>query len=131
MLAQICLPLNYEAEQNSTGLTAWAGLPVFLALMTTAGLPAELMDKVGLRPDQGWSDIQQVATLVLLKLAGGDCITDGEQMEADDGLVCHRRGARGPSSARGDSPKARQSYASRWREDVSVADGDSGVSGGI
>lgn len=86
MLAQICLPLKFEAEENSTGLTAWAGLPVFLELMATVGLPSELMDKVGLRPDQGWSDIQQVAALVLLKLAGGDCVTDVDQLEADDGL---------------------------------------------
>lgn len=86
MLAQIRLPLKFEAEDNSTGLTGWAGLPVFLELMATLGLSEELMDKVGLRCDQGWSDIQQVAALVLLKLAGGECITDIEQMEADDGL---------------------------------------------
>ena len=86
MLAQIRLPLKFEPEENSTGLTAWAGLPVFLELMATLGLPEELMDKVGLRPEQGWSDIQQVAAIVLLKLAGGDCIADVDQMEADDGL---------------------------------------------
>jgi hypothetical protein len=86
MLAQIRLPLKYEAEDNSTGLTALAGLPVFLELMATLGVPEEVMEQVGLRKQQGWSDIQQVATLVLLKLAGGQFITDVEKLECDDGL---------------------------------------------
>ena len=53
MLAQIRLPLKFEAEENSTGLAAWAGLPVFLELMATLGLPEELIDKIGRRPEQG------------------------------------------------------------------------------
>lgn len=86
MLAQTCLPLKFEAEQNSTGLCAWAGLPVLLELMATLGLPGELAEKIGLREEQGWSDIQQVTALLLVKWAGGECVDDLEQLEADDGL---------------------------------------------
>lgn len=86
MLAQTCLPLKFEAEQNATGLTAWAGLPVLLELMATLGLPAEVAEEVGLRDEQGWSDIQQVTALLLVKWAGGECVDDLEQLEADDGL---------------------------------------------
>ena len=36
MLAPIGLPLKYEAEEHSTGMTGYAGLPVFLELMATS-----------------------------------------------------------------------------------------------
>ena len=86
MVSQTCLPLKFETEENSTGLTAWAGLPVLLELMATVGLPADIAEKVGLRGEQGWSDIQQVTAFLLVKWAGGECVDDLEQLEADDGL---------------------------------------------
>ena len=86
MVAQNSLPFKWEAEQNSTGLTAWAGLPVFLDVMATLGLPTEVTESIGLRPDQGWSDIQQITALVALNLVGGECLDDLRRLEADDGL---------------------------------------------
>jgi len=85
-MAQHTLSFEYESEENSTGLTALAGLPVFLELMAVMGLPQMIRDSLSVRPKQGWTDSQQVLALLCLHLAGGDCMDDLDQLEADDGF---------------------------------------------
>ena len=85
-MTQKVVPLKWESEQSSAGLTAYAGLPLFMGLMSALELPELTSERVGLRPSQGWSDVQQLSALVLLKLAGGSCLDDLEMLEADPGL---------------------------------------------
>ncbi|MCF6238684.1 MAG: hypothetical protein L3J79_07725 [Candidatus Marinimicrobia bacterium] len=35
---------------------------------------------------QGWNDHQIIMSLLLLNLAGGDCVADLEKLKADEGL---------------------------------------------
>ena len=86
MVTQKVVPLKWESDQSSAGLTAYAGLPLFMGLMSALELPERVTERIGLRPDQGWSDVQQLSALVLLKLAGGSCLDDLEMLEADPGL---------------------------------------------
>lgn len=52
-------------------MTALAGLPVYLDLACLAGLSQSIQRHVKLREGKpGWSDAQEVTSLVLLNLAG-------------------------------------------------------------
>lgn len=82
------LPFEYQFEQNSTGLTSFAGLPVFLDLMQVMGFASCIRKHLQIRPTQGWSDVQQITAMVCLHLAGGDSIEDLNLLEADQGF-CH------------------------------------------
>lgn len=87
MVAQGILPFQLERERESTGLTSLAGLPLYLELAHVAGVWRSVAEQVRTgRDGQGWSDGQMVLALILLVLAGGDCVDDLERLEADDGL---------------------------------------------
>jgi hypothetical protein len=91
--AQGALPFEYEVEAQPRGLTGWAGLPVYLDLAGVMGLADSIDCHVGARDrGLGWTDSQQVLSVVLLQLAGGDCVDDLERLEADEGLriLIHR-----------------------------------------
>lgn len=49
-------------------------------------MPSVVDETVHIRGPQGWLDRQIVESLVLLNLAGGDCVTDMDRLEADAGL---------------------------------------------
>ena len=86
-MAQGVLPFKYEAEKKTTGMTALAGLPVYLDLARVAGLSKSIEKHLKVRKGgQGWTDSQIVLSLVLLNLAGGDCVDDIKILEADDGF---------------------------------------------
>ena len=86
-MAQGILPFKYEAEKNSTGMTALAGLPTYLDLARVAGLSKSIQKHLKAREGgQGWTDSQVVLSLILLNLAGGDCVGDIKKIEADDGF---------------------------------------------
>lgn len=86
MLAQGVLPFQYESERSSCELTGLAGLPTYFELAAVAGLRESLGRHVCARGDQGWSDAAMVTSLVLLNLAGGDCVDDVEKLAGDTGL---------------------------------------------
>ena len=87
MVAQGVLPFQLERERESTGLTALAGLPLYLELAHVAGVWRSAAEHVQTgRDSQGWSDAQMVLALMLLVLVGGDCVDDLERLEADDGM---------------------------------------------
>jgi hypothetical protein len=87
-MAQGVLPFNYEAEKNRSGMTALAGLPTFLDLASVCGLQASIDRHVGVRRGmQGWSDPQVVMSLILLNLAGGDCVDDLSMLQGDPGFA--------------------------------------------
>lgn len=70
-MPQGVLPFQYVAEGKGSGMTALAGLPLYLELAEVAGLPESIRQHLGLwEHGQGWTDTQIVMALVLLNLAG-------------------------------------------------------------
>ena len=88
MIAQGVLPFRYEREPTTSGMTALAGLPAYLELAMVSGLADSLRRhmEVCVGQTQGWTDTQIVMSLVLLNLAGGDCVDDLRVLEADEGF---------------------------------------------
>jgi hypothetical protein len=89
MLKQGVLPFSYECEPTESGMTALAGLPVYLELASIAKLPDSLqrhLEGCHLK-QQGWTDTQIIMSLILLNIAGGDCVDDLRILEQDEGLV--------------------------------------------
>jgi len=86
-MPQGALPFQYEIEGASCGLTALAGLPAYMDLAAAAGLRDSVARHVHVREgSQGWTDAQQVSSLVLLNVAGGDCVDDLRKLEKDEGF---------------------------------------------
>lgn len=87
-MAQGILPFQYQVQSTTTGLTALAGLPTYLDLAQAAGLRDAIRRHLGVRAagSQGWTDSQVIMALILLNLAGGDCVADIDRLEADEGL---------------------------------------------
>src|ERR1035441_7538455 len=87
-MAQGVLPFKYEAEKNRSGMTALARLPTYLELASVCGLQASIDRHVGVRRGtQGWSDAQVLMSLILLNLAGGDCVDDLSILQGDPGFA--------------------------------------------
>jgi hypothetical protein len=87
IMAQGVLPFKYEEESTNCGMTALGGLPLYLDLAHVAGLSKSIEEHLGVRVgEQGWTDSEVVMSLVLLSLAGGDCVEDLRVLEADEGF---------------------------------------------
>jgi hypothetical protein len=87
-MAQGVLSFQYQEEASESGMTAWAGLPLFLDLAQVAGLWDSITRHVSVRARRrgGWSDAQTVMSLVLLNLVGGSGVSDIRILEGDRGL---------------------------------------------
>lgn len=86
-MAQTILPFQYEVEKKSRGMTALAGLPTYLEFSHLMGLRRLISDHLQARQgEQGWTDDQMIMALVLLNLAGGDCVDDVQVLEGDEGF---------------------------------------------
>ena len=86
-MAQGVLPYKYEGERNDGGMTALAGLPIYLDLASVLGVADSIRAHVHVRTsDQGWTDEQAILSLILLNLAGGDCVDDIRILEKDEGF---------------------------------------------
>jgi len=113
-MAQGILPFKYEAEKNTTGMTALAGLPVYLDLAKVLGMSKSIRRHLKIRESgQGWTDNQIVLSLVLLNLAGGDCVDDIKMLEADDGFCEVLKKA----EIHGLKRKVRRTMLRRWRKE--------------
>ena len=113
-MAQGVLPFKYEFEKKSTGLTALAGLPAYLDLAKVIGLSKSIQKHLKVRAgSQGWTDSQMVLSLILLNLAGGDCVDDIEKLEADDGFCEVLKKA----ELHGLQRKVRRALMRRWRKE--------------
>jgi len=88
MIAQGVLPFRYESEPTASGMTALAGLPPYLELAVVSGLTDSIRRHLQAcsGQKQGWTDTQIVMSLVLLNIAGGDCVDDLRILEKDDGF---------------------------------------------
>jgi hypothetical protein len=86
-MAQGFLPFQYESDRGSAGETSRAGLLVFVELFRALGLLESVRDDVGVRRNGlGYTDWQVVLALMLLNLAGGDCVADLDVLEGDAGF---------------------------------------------
>lgn len=89
------LPYEFEEEPGSGEVTGHAGLLPYIDLACVLGVLRAADEKVGACGSQGWTDRQHVLSLVLLNLAGGDCVEDIELLESDAGLSRIVRAAEG------------------------------------
>jgi hypothetical protein len=88
MHKQGVLPFRYEPEPTTSGMTALAGLPPYLDLAVVSGLTNSIQRhlRVCAQQEQGWTDTPIVMSLVLLNIAGGDCVDDLRVLEEDEGF---------------------------------------------
>lgn len=108
------LPFKYEEEKTQTGMTALAGLPVYMDLANVIGLSKSIKKHLKIRENsQGWTDSQMVLSLVLLNLASGDCVDDLKVLEADEGFCQILR----KSETHGLSRKVCRALERRWRKE--------------
>lgn len=113
-MAQGILPFKYEVEKKTTGMTALGGLPVYLDLAQAIGLSKSIQKHLKVRQgDQGWTDSQIVIALLLLNLAGGDCVDDIKILEGDHGFCEVLR----KSEMHGLRRKVRRALERRWRKE--------------
>jgi len=113
-MTQGVLPFKYEQEKNNTGMTALAGLPIYLDLAKVIGLSKSIQKHLKIRADsQGWTDVQLVLSLVLLNLAGGSSVEDLKILEADKGFCEILRKA----ELHGLRRKVRRALERRWRKE--------------
>ncbi len=113
MVAQGVLPYQLEVETQKMSLTGLAGLPIYLDLAHVVGLRDAIAEHVRVRSgSQGWTDAQMLTTLILLNLAGGQCVEDLEKLEHDRGFatILHR------TETFGMKRSERRRLERRWRK---------------
>ncbi|MEI7696152.1 MAG: IS1380 family transposase [Chlorobium sp.] len=111
-MSQGVLPFKYEEEKKETGMTALAGLPIYLDLATVMGVGESIERHLHIK-QQGWTDKQTILSLMLLNLAGGDCVNDLEKLEGDDGFCKVLRRIEQKSMKR----RERRELERRWRKE--------------
>lgn len=111
-MPQGVLPYKYEEEKSDGGMTALAGLPVYLDLACMFNLGATIGNYLHIKT-QGWTDQQIIMALILLNIAGGESVDDLRILEADVGLcrILER------SELKGLKRKERRETQRRWRKE--------------
>jgi hypothetical protein len=84
-MAQCLLVFKYEQEKKDTGMTALAGLPLYLHSASAMGTGESIEKHLHIK-HQGWTDRQPLLSLVIKNLAGGDCVEDLRKLESDTGF---------------------------------------------
>ena len=113
-MTQGVLPFKYEEEKTLSGTTSLAGLPVYLDLAKVLGLTKSIEKHLKIRENsQGWTDVQTVMSLVLLNLAGGNCVDDLDILNADEGFCTILR----KIQLHGLKRKERREQERRWRKE--------------
>jgi hypothetical protein len=111
-MTQGVLPYKYEEEKKESGMTALGGLPVYLDLATVMGIGASIEKNLHIK-QQGWTDKQMILSLMLLNLAGGDCVDDLQKLEGDDGFCKVLRRI----EQKGLKRRERRELDRRWRKE--------------
>jgi hypothetical protein len=111
-MPQGILSYKYEEESRPSCMTALAGLPVYLDLASVLGLGDHIRAHLQVKA-QGWTDEQIVTSLVLLNLAGGDCVDDLKILEKDEGF-CKILGR---VETKGLTRQERRDQERRWRKE--------------
>ena len=110
-MAQGVLPYKYEEEKAGSGMTALAGLPLYPDLASVLDVGTSIANHLHVK-ERGWTDGQILLSLILLNLAGGDCVDDHSILEADQGFckVLSR------IETRGFTRQQRRAEERRWRK---------------
>lgn len=102
-----------EGAAASTKMTGLAGLTPYLDLICGSGLMGSMRRHLRVRSgEQGWTDCQVVTSLILLNLAGGECVDDLDRLNADEGLSKVVRQSEKYGERRGE----RKDLGKRWRK---------------
>lgn len=110
-MAQDKLPFHYQTEKNDSGLTGFAGLPLYLEMAIKSGLVNQIKETLQIK-QRGWSDAEIILALIMLNIAGGDCISDIDRLEADPGFRCLLV----QFATHGMKRKERRAYENKWRK---------------
>lgn len=110
-MSQGGLPFQYQSEKNDSGLTGFAGLPLYVELCIQSGF-VQYINQTMQTKTRGWTDGEMILSLILLNIAGGDCITDIERLERDAGF----RTLLLQFATHGMKRKERRAYEKRWRK---------------
>lgn len=111
-MSQGILGFKYEEEKHDTGMTGLAGLPIYLDLMHAMGLPGQIGHHLQVK-QRGWTDAQMVSSLILLNIAGGDCVEDLGRVQKDEGFCRILRRVEQQGMKRGE----RREMERRWRKE--------------
>jgi len=113
-MAQGVLGFKYELEKKDTGMTGLAGLPLYLDLASAMGTGESIEQHLHIK-QQGWTDRQTLLSLIMMNLAGGDCVEDLRKLESDTGFceVLRRLEQRGMKR------RERRESDRRWRKEPS------------
>jgi len=113
-MSQKRLPFKYEEDKRDRGITSLGGLPLYMGLAYVTGLYGSIRKHIKLREDsQGWIDSQVIMSLILLNLAGGDCVEDLSVLEGDEGFCRVLRRIELHDLGR----KERREMERRWRKE--------------
>ena len=110
-MAQGLLSFKYELEKRDTGMTALGGLPIYLDLASVLGISDSIERHLHIK-QQGWTDSQTLLSLIMMNLAGGDCVDDLEKLEGDDGFCRVLRRI----EQKGMKRRERRESGRRWRK---------------
>ncbi len=112
MSKQGVLSYRTDAESTSQNLTALSGLAGYLDLAVGSGLVDSIRRNLSVCGEQGWTDDQIVMSLVLLNLAGGECVDDLDHLNADEGFGKLLRWCENHGLPR----RVRRQMKKRWRK---------------
>ncbi len=111
-MSQGAFNFKYVESKNNSGMTAYAGLGVYFDLLKRldfVNLVNRCVSVSGV--DQGWPDWQNLLSLILLNLCGGNCVDDISSLSSDEGLC--RLFSRFESSL---SVREQKVLKKRWRK---------------
>ncbi len=111
-MPQGVLPYKYEEEKSASGLTSFAGLPVYLDLASVLALGDHIRAHMHVKV-QGWTDEQIITSLVLLNLAGGDSVDDVRILAKDEGFSR----VLGRVETKGLTRQRRRAQERRWKRE--------------
>ena len=111
-MSQGVLGFKYEEERHDTGMTGLAGLPVYLDLLDAMGFPELIGGHLQVK-QRGWMDAQMVLALMLLNIAGGDCVEDLGKVQKDEGFCRILRRV----EQQGMKRRERREMERRWRKE--------------
>lgn len=114
MMTQGELAFKYEMDHQGVGMTAMGGIGTYFDLACRSGLVRSIERHVKARKGgQGFTDAEQVMSLVMLNMVGGDCVEDINRLESDEGFGRLLKKA----MKRGLSRKGRRDLKKRWRRE--------------
>ena len=84
-MSQGVLPFKYEEEKKESGITSLSGLPVYLDLATVMGIGESIKRHLHIK-QRGWTDEQNIMSLIMLNIAGGNRVDDLQRLKSDAGF---------------------------------------------